>query len=238
MFAEADLLPLSGLQHLVFCERQCALIHVEGQWQENVLTAEGKLLHERVDSGEDETRGDLRIVRGLPLRSLRLGLAGRADVVEFHRNEGEASGYGEPQAGGPGVHLPGLDGGWRLVPVEYKRGEPKYTDCDRVQLCAQALCLEEMLGALIPEGRLFYGRRRRRFDVLFESQLRSRTEETARRFHELVSSGHTPIVYREPKCRSCSLVDVCKPPPRRGRRSAVEYLQNELWREPAEGDLP
>ena len=238
MFAEADLLPLSGLQHLVFCERQCALIHVEGQWQENVLTAEGKLLHERVDSGEDETRGDLRIVRGLPLRSLRLGLAGRADVVELHRNEGEASGDGEPHGGGAGVELPGLDGGWRLVPVEYKRGEPKYTACDRVQLCAQALCLEEMLGALVPEGRLFYGRRRRRFDVLFDPQLRSRTEETARRFHELVRSGHTPIVYREPKCRSCSLVDVCMPPPRRGGRSAVEYLQRELWRETAEEELP
>ena len=200
-----------------------------------MFTAEGKLLHERVDSAEDETRGDVRIVRGVALRSLRLGLTGKADVVEFHRRGSGAAG-GPPWVGS-GVQLAGLTGAWQPMPIEYKRGEPKHTDCDRVQLCAQALCLEEMLGVSIPEGSLFYGRRRRRFEVLFDPLLRNRTEDAARRFHEIVRSGCTPIVYREPKCRSCSLLDLCLPPSRRGRRSAVAYLQRELWREPVKEEL-
>ena len=137
MFTEDDLLPISALQHLLFCERQCALIHVEGLWADNVLTVEGTHMHRRSDEGADEKRDGVRIVRALPLRSLRLGLAGRADVVEFHR--------GEPGAA------------WAPFPVEYKRGRAKRERCDQVQLCAQALCLEEMLGVEIPAGALFYG---------------------------------------------------------------------------------
>lgn len=222
MYSEADLLPLSGLQHIIFCERQCALIHVEGAWRENVLTAEGRVLHERADSGADETRGDVRIVRSVPVRSLRLGVSGRVDVVELHRVR-EVEG-GDAQA----RSFPGLSGAWRPVPVEYKRGEPKYGDCDRVQVCAQALCLEEMLGVLIPRGLLFYGSPRRRVDVTLDETLRATTVEAARQFHQLVESGRTPIVSRQPKCRQCSLLPVCLPAPRRSRRSAAAYVQSAL----------
>lgn len=236
MYDESDLLPLSGLQHLVFCERQCALIHVERLWKENILTAEGRLLHERVDSEVDETRGGVRIVRGLSLWSLRLGLSAKADLVEFHPIQDQAG--AEPSRSEDGAALPGLPKGCRPIPVEYKRGEPKYTDCDRVQLCAQALCLEEMFNVSIPEGRLFYGRRRRRLDVLFDEALRRSTEEAARRFHQIVDSRETPIVHRQKKCRSCSLLDLCLPPAPRRKRSAEAYLRQELWSEPVPGGEP
>ena len=213
LHAEADLLPLSGLQHLIFCERQCALIHLEQAWRENFLTAEGRVLHERVDTADAEVRGDLRIARGIPLRSLRLGLAGRADVVEFHRVRGEEH----------GVLFPSLEGHWRPFPVEYKRGQRKWIDCDRVQLCAQALCIEEMLEVTVPAGALFYGQVRRREVVYFERDLRETTERASRRFHELIASGETPVVYRAPKCRSCSLLDLCLPP-RKRRRSVSRYF--------------
>lgn len=213
-FAEADLLPLSGLQHLVFCERQCALIHLERAWLENALTAEGRVLHDRVDDGMAEGRGDVRIVRGIPLRSLRLGLAGRADVVELHRERDAFR----------GAIIASLDGRWTPFPVEYKRGEPKWMDCDRVQLCAQALCLEEMLSTEVARGALFYGRIRRREEVTFDKALREATERAARRFHEIIASGSTPLVYRAPKCRSCSLLPVCLPPRRRRQRSVSRYI--------------
>lgn len=192
MFAEDDLLPLSALQHLLFCERQCALIHIEQVWAENRLTVEGRHLHERVDGGTGETRGTLRIARGLALRSLRLGLAGRADAVEFHAGAAP-------------------DGAGLVVPVEYKRGRPKSHRADEVQLCAQALCLEEMLDVRIPAGALFYGTPRRRTEVAFDDELRSLTEATAARLHALIASGVTPRAVREPKCESCSLLDLCLP---------------------------
>ena len=220
--AEADLLPLSGLQHLVFCERQCALIHIEQQWKENTLTAEGKLLHERVDAGGRETRKDRRITRGVPVRSLRLGLIGKVDVLEWCMVRPET------ENGANALRLPGRNGLWRPILVEYKRGEPKLVDCDRVQVCAQALCLEEMLHVSIASGSLFYGARRRRFDVEFDSRLRAITEKAARRFHELVTEGRTPPAVREPKCRNCSLLDVCLPPRRRRPRSVLTYLQTSL----------
>lgn len=142
-FLEDDLLPLSGLQHLAFCERQWALIHIEQSWAENRLTAQGRVLHNRAHDGPPESRPGLRIARGLRLRSLRLGLSGQADVVEF---------YPAPD----GIALPGETGLWRPFPVEYKRGRPKAGRCDEVQLCAQALCLEEMFARPIPSGALFY----------------------------------------------------------------------------------
>lgn len=190
MFTEDDLLPLSALQHLLFCERQCALIHLEQIWVDNRLTVEGTHLHEQADSGIQESRGDLRITRALPLRNLRLGLTGRSDVVEFHR-------LGESE--------------WRPFPIEYKRGRPKSHRADEVQLCAQALCLEEMLGASVPEGALFYGETRHRLDVAFDAELRRTTEEAAVRLHRLIASGITPKAVREPKCEQCSLLDVCMP---------------------------
>lgn len=217
-YAESDFLPLSGLQHLVFCERQCALIHLEQAWRENFLTAEGRVLHEKVDAREGESRGDLRVTRGVPLRSFRLGLAGRADVVELHRM---ALGEG-------GVRFPGIEGYWRAFPVEYKRGQRKWIHCDRIQLCAQAICLEEMLRAHVPTGALFYGRVRRREQVDFNGDLRRATEDASSRFHEIVASGKTPIVYRETKCRRCSLFEVCLPPKKRAHRSVDRYLASAL----------
>ena len=197
-FDEEDLLPISALQHLLFCERQCALIHLEGAWSENVLTVEGRHLHERIDAGEPESRGPLRIARSLPLRCLRLGLAGRADVVEFRCVEHGAS-------------LPGALGQWRPFPIESKRGHPKQNRADEVQLCAQALCLEEMLDVEVPSGALFYGETRRRLEVAFDEGLRTLTEESAVRLRALFSSGRTPTARREPKCRSCSLLETCLP---------------------------
>ncbi len=213
-FLESELLPISGLQHLLFCERQCALIHVEQVWQENVLTVEGRLLHERVDSGEAETRGDRRVVRGVPLRSFRLGLAGRADALELHRVADGAQ---------SGCALTGFSGRWQPFPVEYKRGEPKRIDSDRVQLCAQAICIEEMLAVEVSQGALFYNRLRRREEVAFDERLRGLTEDAAARFHRLVASGRTPVIARAPKCRSCSLLALCMPPSRR-RKTVSRYL--------------
>jgi CRISPR-associated exonuclease Cas4 len=164
-FCEDDLLPLSALQHLMFCERQCALIHVEQVWADNRLTVEGTHLHRKADSGEAESRGDVRTTRGVPLRSLRLGLIGKADVVELHR-----------------MHSGGKEK-WLPFPVEYKRGKPKPDRSDEVQLCAQALCLEEMLGVEIATGALFYGTTRRREDVAFDHELRAETESAAARLH-------------------------------------------------------
>ncbi len=216
-FKEGDLLPLSALQHLMFCERQAALIHVEQQWAENTLTVEGSHMHRRVDetAPRRELIGGALVARGLPLRSLALGLSGRADVVEFRPvDEG-------------GAALAGVDGQWRPFPVDYKRGRPKNNDSDEVQLCAQALCLEEMLATEVPSGALFYGRNRRRRDVAFSSQLRATTRAAAARLHEIVGEGLTPRAVAEAKCRRCSLLELCLP---KGmtRRSASGYLRRAI----------
>jgi len=208
--------PLSALQHLVFCERQCALIYLERLWAENPLTLEGKALHEETDSGSAESRGDVRIARSLPLRNHRLGLVGRADVVELHR----------VSTGEDGFELPDVSGRWRPFPVEFKRGRPKSHDADRVQLCGQALCLEEMLDVDVPAGALFYGKTRRREDVAFDAELRQRTEAAATRAHELLASGRTPPAVLEPKCRRCSLRDLCRP--EAAGRSVRDYLHRAL----------
>ena len=189
-----DLLPLSGLQHLIFCERQFALIHVEQTWAENALTISGRQLHERADLPGQSLGASVRVARALPLRSDRLRLAGKADVVEFHR---------EPIAGP--VEL------WRPFPVEYKRGRPKPGGADEVQLCAQAICLEEMLGLDVPRGALFYGRTRRRKAVEFTAELRARVEAAARRCHALFADRITPRVARHEGCDRCSLLDLCLP---------------------------
>ena len=218
MFTEDDLLPISALQHFVFCERQCALIHLECQWAENRLTVEGDHLHEKVheDRGA-ESRGELRIVRGLALRSFQLGLSGIADVVEFWP--------AAPSDGGAcTVRLPGWIGLWRAIPVEYKRGRPKSDLCDAVQVGAQAMCLEEMLGGDVLEAALFYGSPRRRTPVAIDSALRAEVESAARRLHELIGAGLTPPARYEKKCDSCSLVDVCLPRLGTRRRSVRDYL--------------
>lgn len=222
MFTEDDLLPLSAVQHLVFCERQYALMYIERQWAENWRTVKGKDLHERTHEQGNESRGDLRIARGLALRSLRLGLSGIADVVEFHRVDENAS--------SPGAPLPGAPGLWRPFPVEYKRGKPKPNRCDEVQLCAQALCLEEMLHVAVPGGALFYGATRRRMEVNLDADLRRRTEEAAARVHELLKAGITPKAVPARRCRSCSLVHLCLPKAAR-RRSPARYLSDMLRQE-------
>jgi CRISPR-associated exonuclease Cas4 len=207
-FPEADLVPLSALQHYLFCPRQCALIHVEQIWEESRLTAEGRIQHERVDEGGAEKRRDVKRVFGLPIRCLRLGLVGKADVVEFHRQ---------------------ADGAWRPYPVEHKRGRRKQEDWDRVQLCAQALCLEEMLGISVPEGALFYGKEQRREVVAISEALRRETEEVAAAVHRIVAEGCTPPAEYAPKCDSCSLVEICLPRGVGGRGNRVaRYLANVL----------
>ncbi len=211
-YGEDELLPLSALQHLMFCPRQCALIHLEQIWSENRLTAEGRILHERVHAADAETRGDLRIVRGLRLRSLTLGLIGVADVVELRRKD-------------DGAKVAGLPGRWDVAPVEYKRGRPKPTACDEVQLCAQALCLEEMLGLTIQESAIFYGAPRRRHCVKIDRVLRETTKQTAARLHAMVKSGITPPPVFEKKCLSCSLFNECMPKVIGGQRSAQAYLE-------------
>jgi len=210
MYAEDAFIPVSALQHYLFCPRQCALIHLDQVWTENALTAEGRVLHERADSGKRTTRGDLKTVTGLLLRSAALGLSGKADVVEFHRN-GNA---------------------WRPFPVEYKRGRPKAHDADRVQLCAQALCLEEMLGLAVPEGALFYGAQRRRLGVSFDANLRDLTARTAAAVHALLEEGRLPPVpeamTKGRGCTSCSLAESCLPGLTRNKANAfLDALRRE-----------
>lgn len=223
-YAEEDFQQLSGLQHLVFCERQWGLIHLECIWAENRLTVEGKQLHERSDSEETEIRGNLRVARGLRIKSTVLGLSGRADVIEYHRS----SSSNPPETREhkmAGVELQGVDGLWRPVPVEYKRGRPKSGKCDQVQLCAQALCLEEMLGVFIQEGFLYYGKTRRRVVVSFDSELRSFTINKCARLHELATSGVTPPARYGKHCNNCSLVNQCMPEVTDKPKSVSGYLK-------------
>ncbi len=228
-----DLLPISALQHLLYCERQCALIHLEQVWAENEFTVEGNVMHEKAHDGPDETKAGVRLVRGLPVKSEALGLSGQCDVVEFHAD---------------GV----------VLPIEYKRGRPKAHRADEVQLCAQALCLEEMLsnraipgpplithpaipgppmdeagqqcpGYRIAEGRLFYGQTRRRLDVVFDAKLRALTADTARRLREMIASRRTPpAVHEERKCEACSLKELCMPQAMRFQKGAAAWFSRQM----------
>ena len=214
MYDEDDLLPISALQHLEFCPRRCALIHIEGAWAENVQTAEGRALHERVHEAPSETVAGVRVARGLRLCSRDLGLFGVADVVEFHPAEDQ-----DERA----VALPGSQGRWIAFPVEYKRGRRKSEMSYFVQLCAQALCLEEMLGGHIPAGALYHGESRRRQVVQLDAALRTRTRNRAHELHRLIEAGTTPEPFPSPKCRFCSLAGKCMPklPPSRSARDYV-----------------
>lgn len=223
MFSDDDLLPISALQHLVFCERQWGLIHLEQVWSENFLTAKGRELHERTHEAAAESRGDVRTARGLKVHSLRLGLSGQTDVVEFHR-VAPSAGLSAAADGPDSLELPGVSGRWRAVVVEYKRGKPKVDRCDEVQLCAQALCLEEMWQVRLAAGAIFYGRPRRRLPVAFDAVLRDQTEAAARRLHELTARGETPPPRLGKHCKSCSLVGLCLPKPVGQGRSAARYV--------------
>jgi len=219
MFSEDELLAISGLQHLRFCERQWGLIHLEQQWAENALTAEGRILHDNVHEGGTEARPGVVTARGLRLRSLRVGLTGQADVVEFYRAEGRETGT---------VQVAGRSGWWRPFPVEYKRGQRKAGSCDEVQLCAQALCLEEMFGVAIEAGALYYGKTRRRSDVRFDAGLRAETEDLARRMHALFAAGRTPAAVYAKKCESCSLYEQCLPRAGSKEGAVARYLAGAL----------
>lgn len=203
MYDEADYIMLSALQHYQFCPRQCALIHIEQQWVENRLTAEGRVLHERADSKKSEWQGDIRIVRSLPLCSRQCGLSGKADVVEFHPAD-------------------------IVYPVEYKRGKPKTDRCDEVQLCAQALCLEEMLRVRIDKGALYYGQKRRRKEVALDDGLRTLTGEIIAKTHELLQRGVTPPAAYTKKCDSCSLLTICLPKSCANGRKVGRYIASML----------
>lgn len=189
-FRDEDLLPLSALQHYAFCPRQCALIHVERAWVENRFTAEGRALHQHVHETGDTRRGDTRRVTSLHIVSRQLGLSGIADLVEYHRTPPH---------------------GWQPFPVEFKRGRPKRGNHDRVQLCAQAIALEEMEQTHIPAGALFYGQTKRRVDVPFDDALRNETLQLSLALHRMFTAGKTPPPEPGPKCKTCSLAGLCLP---------------------------
>jgi CRISPR-associated exonuclease Cas4 len=202
MYTEEDLLPLSGLQHLAFCARRWALIHLEQQWEENLFTAEGNLLHEKAHSAEIESRPEALVRRTLLLRSFRLGISGQADIVEFLPCE----------VAEPGVPMPRRKGLWKPYPVEYKRTRDQHGSIAyRIQLCAQALCLEEMLQVPIPAGAVFDGKAKRREIILFDEALRQEVERHAALMHEILESGKTPQAIYTKKCEGCSMKQVCLP---------------------------
>ena len=221
LYSEEDLLALSGIQHFAFCERQWGLIHLEQQWQENLMTAEGRILHGHVhDPDYKESRVGVVSARSLPLKSYSLGLAGVADLVEFVplSDQNEST----------GVLLPGRKGRYKPMPVEYKRGKPKKDDRDAVQLCAQAMCLEEMMSVQIECGYLFYGQTQHRLEVVFDHKLRQRVESLAKNMHDNYEAGNTPIARKGVKCSLCSMENICLPKLIRKTRSVDDYLSEML----------
>ncbi|HTG39367.1 CRISPR-associated protein Cas4 [Sphingomonas sp.] len=203
---EDALVPISALQHQLFCPRQCALIHLEQQWLEDGATAEGRILHERVDGGGRDQRRGARTVRGLSLRSLALGVTGKADAVELHGSAPD----------------------WRPYPIEYKRGKPKAHRADEVQLCAQAICLEEMFGCAVPEGALFYGATHRRMAVAIDDDLRALTAATADAVRAMLASGRTPPPVAMPACARCSLEPLCQPKAIEARPRVSAWLARQI----------
>ncbi len=180
---------ISALQHIAFCPRQFALIHIEQVWAENRFTAEGQLLHQRVDSGEAEQRGRVRSERGVLIQSSRYRISGKMDLLEIEQ-------------GDPPIY----------TPVEYKRGKPKVQDWDRIQLCAQALCIEEMRETTIKQGAIWYWEVRRREAVLLDEALRETTITAIAQARDILASGKTPPpTDNKKRCRACSLLDLCEP---------------------------
>ena len=214
MHADDDFLALSGIQHFAFCRRQWALIHIDQVWSENLLTAQGRIVHERAhDESLRERRGDTIVVRNLAVRSSTLGLQGFCDVVEFHRDEA-----GHPIAGERGL--------WQEMPVEYKRGKSKANDADRLQLCAQALCLEEMMGSDVRRGCLYYNGTRSREWVDLDDGLRQKVFAAVEEMHALYARRHVPKAKESKACKSCSLKELCEPAA--SNRSAVRYIDDAL----------
>lgn len=214
-YAEDEYLMLSGIQHFVFCKRQWALIHIEQQWEDNYRTADGNILHKRAhDETLHEKRGDLFIVRGMAISSSALGVSGECDVVEFRRNSN-------------GISLYGQEGQYSVTPVEYKRGSPKLDESDKLQLTAQAMCLEDMLCCDISAGYIYYGETKHRTKVDITEELRAKVKDTLREMHELFLRGYTPKAKRTKACNACSLHDICLPG-LGGKKSASAYLNMRL----------
>ncbi len=215
MYTEDDYLLLSGIQHFAFCRRQWALIHVENLWAENLRTVEGNLMHDKAhDSSFRESRGDLYILRGVSVHSASLGVSGKCDVLEYHRRN-------------TGITLHGKKGLWQPYPVEYKRGSPKENSADRLQLCGQAMCLEEMLCCDIPEGALYYGETRRREIVEFSEEMRGTVRTYLLEMHDYAKRGYTPKVKPTKSCNACSLKELCLP--RLLRQTSVKkYLADAM----------
>lgn len=214
-YNEDEYLMLSGIQHFVFCRRQWALIHIEQQWAENFRTTDGEIMHKNVhDSSYNEKRKDTIITRAMAVSSSQLGISGECDCVEFKRSS-------------EGVELFGREGKYIVIPVEYKRGEPKEDESDIMQLAAQAMCLEDMLCCEILFGYLFYGETRRRMKVEFDESLRKRTIDTISEMHSLYRSKHTPKVKRTKACNACSLKDICLPVIC-GNKTASEYIKSMI----------
>lgn len=215
MYTEDELLALSGIQHYSFCPRQWALIHIEQQWAENLLTVQGDLVHRRAhDQTIREKRGNVITVRGLNVHSYELGFNGQCDVVEFRS---------DPE----GVSLNGEQGSWLPTPVEYKRGKKKAIQADRLQLCAQAICLEEMLCCRVKEAYLYYDQTRSRERVVLSQELRAETQKMADEMHRLYRQAHTPKMKQRAACRSCSIKDLCVPEISK-RETVKEYANRRM----------
>lgn len=222
-YADDELLSLSGIQHFHFCKRQWALIHVERQWEDNLRTTEGHFLHERVDDPFcSECRGDVFISRAFPLVSYDLGLYGIADVVEYIRNK-------------DGIPIPDYDGFWAMRPIEYKRGKPKTDERDEVQLCAQAMCIEEMFKVRIESADFYYNEIRRRVHLNLDDSLRSLVISLANEMHQIFVEGITPPAEKSKKCSSCSLENVCMPKITDRKISVAGYVKRHV-RDACKGD--
>lgn len=215
MYEEDDWLQLSGIQHFEFCQRQWALAYIELQWQENLRTVEGRLMHEKAhDPSAAEKRGDIIISRAMPVHSREMGVSGECDIVEFHQSS-------------EGISITGREGRFDVVPVEYKRGEPKKDDVDILQLTAQALCLEEMLCCRIAVGYLYYGETRRRKKIEFDEDIRDKTKDIFQGMHKYYDRRYTPKAKRTRSCNACSLKDICLPMLGK-HESAADYIERNL----------
>ena len=211
MSNEDEFRQLSGIQHFAFCRRQWALIHIEMQWKENLRTVEGRILHENVHNPEmNEKRGNVIVVRAMPVHSRKMGVSGECDVVEFHKSD-------------KGAHINGREGVYMPVPVEYKRGEPKSDNIDILQLVAQALCLEEMFCTDINYGYIYYGETRHRLKVDFDDEIRNEVVKLFEEMHLYYRRGYTPKVKISKKCNACSLKDLCVPVLNKNK-SVAEYI--------------
>lgn len=220
-FSEDNFLMLSGIQHFVFCRRQWALIHVEQQWEENLRTTEGNILHEKCHDGySSECRRDVVLSRGVPVFSIELGVNGECDVIEFRISS-------------KGVSINGRDGQYEVYPVEYKHGEPKESEADILQLVAQAMCLEEMLCCDIPFGAIFYGKTKHRLQVEVTPERKLCVKKIFAEMHELMQKGYVPKVKPSQGCRACSLKDLCLPGTLK-TSSARAFLDEALGKESLE----